>query len=415
MGIACHCEINNYIFFERKNYFYPDLPKGYQITQDKEPICKNGYITICVNNTTRNIPLFKIHIEEDAGKLIHDQKDTKSLIDYNRAGAPLLEIVTLPAIYSPEEASTFLYEIQKMIRYLEISNGNMEEGSLRCDANISMREKGIKTLGTKVEIKNINSPKFVQKAIQTEIVRQIELIEQKKNIVSETRLYDQKQDTTFSMRTKEESKDYRYFPDPDIPPITLSQNTIDAIRVNMPMLPFQYRDIFKNTYHISDENIDTLTENKECALFTHTMLQENHDAEEVCKWILGPIRNLMKKENKHWKEISVTLLKDLIEMVKKKEISFSTASQHILPDMLRGLSPRKIAIEKQLIENTTTYNLEEIINTLLQNQNEKLQDYKNGKTGLLQFFIGEVMKKTKASIHPQKIHALLLEKLHNNE
>src|SRR6478609_4905373 len=296
MGLACHCNISSYQIFDRKNYFYPDLPKGYQLTQDRTPICVGGYITIHTKEgEERNISLHRIHIEEDAGKSIHMDEEADTLLDFNRAGVPLIEIVTNPEIKSSEDAGALLTEIRKLVRYLDICDGNMEEGSLRCDANVSVMLNGAKELGKKVEVKNMNSFRHVHRAIDFEVERQIELIERDELVISETRTFNVADGKTYGMRTKEELNDYRYFPDPDLSPLIIAEEWLEKIKSEMPALSNELFQKFVVEYGLPEYDAQVLTETKEFASYFEELCSFNQLKKENSNWLMGPIKSYLNE------------------------------------------------------------------------------------------------------------------------
>jgi len=413
LGIALNCKINKENFFDRKNYFYSDLPKGYQITQFNTPICTNGEIEISDN---KKIKLTRIHIEEDTGKSIHDQDPFNSLIDLNRAGVPLLEIVTEPDIRSENEAYSMLYEMRKIVRYLEISNGNMEEGSLRCDANISICKKGDKKFGTKVEIKNMNSINNVKQAILYEKERQIDLITKNKKIKQETRLYDAVKNKTISMRSKEESNDYRYFPEPDLLPVVIKEKEIIEIKKNIPILPKELKKIFINKHKLSEYDANILTEDKSIAFYYLEVIKNNSNFKIAANFIIGKIKSHLN-ENKitiNDMKIKPDKISNLIDLISKKTINYSTGSNIVFPIMLQNpnTNPNKIVSEKNLTQESDDKIINQYIKEVINKYPKKVQEFKNGKKGLIGLFMGEIMNLSKGKIDPKKTNILLNNKLH---
>ena len=415
MGLACNSEMAKEMIFDRKNYFYPDLPKGYQITQDRTPICKGGYVTISIDNGEEtDIQLNRIHLEEDAGKSIHLDGEEDTLVDFNRAGVPLIEIVTEPVIRSSNEAGALLSEIRKLVRYLEICDGNMEEGSLRCDANISVRLKGSSELGKKVEVKNMNSIKNVQRAIEIEFDRQIELLEKGEEIISETRDFDADLGITKGMRTKEELNDYRYFPDPDISPTHISEEWIKSIKAEMPQLPREQYSEFINKYNLPALDAQFLSETKELANYYLELCKQTNNYKAASNWLMGPIQSLLNELSITIEEFNIEPIRiaAVIGLVDNNKISFSIASQRLLPQMLNSdKEVLTLAEELNLIQNSDEGALEEIINNVLALFPDKVEEYKKGKKGLLGMFVGEVMKKSGGKADPKKTNELLKSKL----
>jgi aspartyl-tRNA(Asn)/glutamyl-tRNA(Gln) amidotransferase subunit B len=415
MGLACNGKINRFMIFDRKNYFYPDLPKGYQITQDKTPVCVGGNVEIRNSKgETRAVRLNRIHIEEDAGKSIHQEGDD-TLVDLNRAGVPLIEIVTEPDIHSSEEAGLLLAEIRKIVQYLEICDGNMEEGSLRCDANVSVRRKDEMKLGRKVEIKNMNSIRNVQKAIDYEIQRQIKILEAGKPILSETRTFDAETGKTFGMRTKEELNDYRYFPDPDLSPVTISEEWMEEIRQNMPILPGQLLLKLVQDYGLPEYDACLLTETKELADYFLVTCQYSKNYKSVSNWIMGPVKSYLNDTNTRIADFPVSpeKLGKLIQYIDQKIISHDTAAKQVFPELLKdpNLGIDSFIKEKGFDQAIGSEDIEKLISEVLASYPDKVAEYKKGKKGLLGLFVGEVMKKTKGKADPKKTNTLIQEAL----
>lgn len=414
LGLACNCEIEQENYFARKNYFYPDLPKGYQISQHTSPICKGGFITITTSTGTRDIQLNRIHLEEDAGKSLHDQDPRRSFIDLNRAGTPLVEIVTEPDIHSAEEAAQFVTEIRKLVRWLGVSDGNMEEGSLRCDANISLRPKGTPRLGTKVEVKNLNSIRHLKKAIEHEVSRMTALLLQGQTIQQQTRSFDATTDTTFSLRNKEEANDYRYFPDPDLAPFTITEAYLTQLRANMPELPQHLQERFLQIDGLTSYDARQLSEEISTARFFEATVQVCQHPKAIANWILGPIKQWM---NEHSTDdvsfpISPAALAELIELVESGQLNFSAASGKLLPAIISTQrNARQLAIEMNLLQTNEAEELSAWIDQVLQRMPEKVQEYKKGKKGLIGLFVGEVKKLSAGKANPQEVTRLLEEQL----
>ena len=341
MGLACHSEISRYQIFDRKNYFYPDLPKGYQLTQDRTPICKGGHIAIKTKSgSEKDIILNRIHIEEDAGKSIHLEGEPDTLLDFNRAGTALIEIVTEPVLRSSDEAYALLTEIRKLVRYLEICDGNMEEGSLRCDANVSLMLNNAKQFGKKVEVKNMNSIRNVQRAIEHEIDRQIALLENGKPVVSETRTFDADTGKTYGMRTKEELNDYRYFPDPDLSPLHVSEEWLNSIKTSMPALPQELYSKYVTEFHLSDYDAHVLTDSKDIALYFETLSKHTKHYKAASNWVMGPVKSYLNGHAITADEFPINekVLASLIELVESGKVSFTNASQKIFSALLLNAS-----------------------------------------------------------------------------
>ena len=416
MGLACNCEIEKDNYFARKNYFYPDLPKGYQISQHTTPICVGGHVTIKTANGERNVQLNRIHMEEDAGKSIHDLDDDFTCIDLNRAGTPLVEIVTEPDLYSAEEAWQYVTEVRRLVRWIGICDGNMEEGSLRCDANVSIRLKGETSLGTKVEVKNLNSIRNVKKAIEYEIDRMINLVESGGVVRQQTRSFDASNDTTFSIRDKEEANDYRYFPDPDLAPFHLTDDFIEGVKSALPALPNELTKKYQTEYKLSAYDAAQLCDEKETTDFFASVLQHTDHYKSVANWILGPIRQYMNEKGVGYDELHLQpqLLADLIKLVEDGKVNFSVASSKLLPVVIeKNSSPLTIAEEMNLLQVSDSNELEIWVAEALQSMPDKVAEYKKGKKGLIGLFVGEVKKRSKGKADPKIVTQLLEQHLNN--
>ncbi len=416
MGLACESKITRVNLFDRKNYFYPDLPKGYQITQDKSPICVGGYVTVkTADGVTRDIRLNRVHMEEDAGKSIHLPEEPDTLVDFNRAGVPLIEIVTEPDIRSSEEAYVFLTEVRKLVRYLDICDGNMEEGSMRCDANISVMLNDASEYGKKVEVKNMNSIRNVQRAIEHEVARQIEKLEKGEAIVSETRTFDAAKGTTASMRTKEDLNDYRYFPEPDLSPLVVSDAWLDEIKVSMPSLPKALFQKFVQEYQLPEYDAQVLTDSKRFAMYFEALCEETGNYKAASNWMMGPIKSYLNEASLHISLFPVQpkQIATLINLVDSGKISFSIASQKIYPELIKspGEDPLKIAEEMNLIQESNSDTIIPIVEEVLASLPQKVNEYKSGKKGILGLFMGEIMKKSKGKADPKVASELLKERL----
>jgi aspartyl-tRNA(Asn)/glutamyl-tRNA(Gln) amidotransferase subunit B len=414
-GLACHCEIEKQNYFARKNYFYPDLPKGYQVSQHTTPICKNGFVKIKVDSSEKKIRLNRIHMEEDAGKSLHDADPDNTCIDYNRAGTPLIEIVTEPDIRSADEASSYLTELRKLVRYLEVCDGNMEEGSFRCDANISVRKKGEIKLGTRVEVKNLNSIRHVKRAIEFEAQRLIGLLEKGETIIQQTRSFDANNGTTFAIRDKEDADDYRYFADPDLTPFHLEDDFIEAIRQSIPALQEERVKKYTAAWQLPEYDAYVLTEEKETADYFEKIVEQTSNYKAASNWMLGPVKSWLNENNKSIIEFPLLpgIIAKLIQLVDSGKLSFSVASGKLFPYLVENPSkdPEQVAIEKNLIQQSDANSLEPIIDEILQKHAEKVKEYKKGKKGLLSLFVGEVMKRSKGKADPRITNEILLEKL----
>lgn len=413
-GLAIDAHINKTSIFARKNYFYPDLPKGYQISQYEIPIIGKGQITIHVNGETKNIGITRAHLEEDAGKSTHDLFDGYSAIDLNRAGTPLLEIVSEPELRSSKEAVAYLKQLHSIVTYLEICNGNMQEGSFRVDANVSVRPVGTTKFGTRTEIKNINSFKFVELAIQHEIARQIDLLENNQEIVQETRLYDSSKNETRSMRSKEEAHDYRYFPDPDLLPVVVDDNTIDELKSSMPELPQQKHSRFMQTYHLNDYDAGVLVSDKQLSNFYEdTVSKSKAEPKIVANWILSELLSYLNKFNCNINNcpINTTNMAQLLDKIHDQTINGKIAKT-VFEKMW---TTTKTAIEIITAENLEQIHddsaVEQIITEVLQQNSSKVIEYNAGKDKLFGFFVGQVMKASKGKANPQQVNSLLIKML----
>ncbi len=415
LGLACGCEIAGKMYFERKNYFYPDLPKGYQISQIQTPVCSGGFIEIESDGTGKKIFLNRIHLEEDAGKSIHDFDKKYSQIDLNRAGTPLVEIVTEPCIHSPEDAYLFLSELRNMVRFLEVCDGNLEEGSMRCDANISLRKKGEKILNPKVEVKNVNSLRFLKKAIEYEINRQAQELKSGNRIVPHTRSFDAEKGLTFAMRSKESADDYRYFPEPDLPPVFISENRILNAKERMSELPGNFRKRFRNEYGLAPKEAFILTEEKSMALYFDQLAQKTGDGRASSNWMLTTVKAYLNREQKEMSEfpVEVERLAELILHVKNGVVSHSAASSEIFEELVKrkDVSAETIARALNLEQQSDVSMIDDFILKAIEKHPEKVKAYRNGKKGLAGFFMGEIMKMSKGKLDPQLTEKLLLESL----
>lgn len=416
MGLACNSEISRWQIFDRKNYFYPDLPKGYQITQDKTPICKGGYVTIKTSSGEKlSIVLNRVHLEEDAGKSIHLENEVDTLIDLNRAGVALIEIVTEPVIHTSEDASAFLAEVRQLVRYLEICDGNMEEGSMRCDANVSVKLKDASELGKKVEVKNMNSLRNVQRAIDHEIVRQIELLEKGEKVISETRTFDANTGLTHSMRTKEELNDYRYFPDPDLSPLKISDSWLESIKSSMPALPAQRSERYINELGLSEYDASVLTETKEIANYFETVCLHTKNFKAASNWMMGPVKSFLNENGVEADQFSIkpAAIADIIGLIDEGKINFSIASKQLFPALLANSDKKVVELAKHLnlIQDSNVDSLSPIVDEVIAAFPEKVIGFKKGKKALLAMFMGEVMKRSKGKADPKVINELLLKKL----
>jgi aspartyl-tRNA(Asn)/glutamyl-tRNA(Gln) amidotransferase subunit B len=394
MALATNCKINNESRFARKNYFYPDLPKGYQISQYELPIAEHGFLKIEAGGLKKKIGITRIHMEEDAGKLTHDPLRPFSMVDFNRTGVPLIEIVSEPDISSPEEAGAYLRQLRSIVRYLGVCDGNMEEGSFRCDANVSIRPVGSETLGTRAELKNLNSFKHVEKALHYEIIRQKEILVESGQVIQETRLWDPVKNRTTSMRSKEEAHDYRYFPDPDLLPLVIDDIWINNVKKSLPELPNAKTKRFIKEFSLS---------------------KQFPNPKQVCNWVMGELLGLLNTEGKTINEspVSTRDLAELLRLIDDGVISGKIAKT-IFEEMAQtGKAPEKIVKEKGLVQVTDVSAIEKVVSKVLTACPKEVESYKNGKTKLLGFFVGQVMKETKGKANPKIVNDILKKRLIN--
>lgn len=420
IGLALNCSIAEKSVFSRKQYFYPDLPKNYQISQYDKPTTMNGYIML---PSGKKIGITRAHIEEDAGKLIHSNGD-ESLVDYNRTGIPLIEIVSEPDLKTPEESYEYLNTLKQTIKYLGVSDCNMEEGSLRCDANISIMPKGSKVFGTKAEIKNLNSFKAVQKSLQFEIERQIELVEDGGKVIQETRLWDDKKEITVSMRSKEEAHDYRYFPEPDLPILTITKDWVEKIKLEMPLLPNARKEFLMNEYGLSEYDSSVLTSEKELADYfensVNFVLNEDKNidkkniSKQISNWIMVELLGKLNKENKAISQSPVSFenFSKLLLLINKDTIS-GKIGKIVFEEMFMDAkkTPDDIIKEKNLIQITDTSEIEKIVKEILDENPKSVEEYKSGKVKIMGFLVGQIMQKTKGKANPGIVNKILKEKL----
>lgn len=412
-GLATNCKISSYSRFARKNYFYPDLPKGYQISQFELPICEHGFIEIVVDDKIKKIGITRIHMEEDAGKNIHEGSGGYSFVDLNRTGVPLMEIVSEPDIRSAKEAAEYMKKLRAILRCLEVCDGNMEQGALRCDANVSIRPVGQKEFGTRAEIKNINSFKFVEKAIDYEIKRQINIIEDKGKIIQETRLWDSDKGITESMRGKEEAHDYRYFPEPDLVPITVEQKWIDEIKASLPELPDIKRERFVSEYGLPEYDADMLTAEKSLADWFEQAVKAGGQAKSVSNWMMGELTRLLNEENKTIDEcvIKPSQLADMLKMIDAGTISGKIAKT-VFEEMYKtGKNAEAIVKEKGLVQISDSSEIEKAVDDVISKSPNEVERFKAGDEKLLGFFVGQIMKITKGKANPQIVNEILKKKL----
>ncbi len=417
LGLALHCEIEQHNYFARKNYFYPDLPKGYQVSQHTTPICKNGFVHIKVDDVERNIRLNRIHMEEDAGKSLHDVDENYTSIDLNRAGVPLLEIVSEPDMHSSDEAFAYITELRKMVTWLGICDGNMEEGSMRCDANISIRLQGETKLGTRVEVKNLNSIRNVKRAIDVEVERLIGLVENNQTIIQETRSYDADNNSTFSLRSKEDADDYRYFPEPDLAPFHITDDYLTKIKNELPVLPNDLKKRYVDELKLSQYDASVLCDDKDQSEFFEQVIKHTDNYKAVANWMLGPVKSFLNDSNADYNTFSLSpeKLASLIALVENGTLNFGIASSKVFPVMLTqpDKEPLQIATELNLIQETDTGSIEQWVDEAIAKMPDKVKQYQAGKKGLIGLFAGEVKKLSKGKADMQLTNTILEKKLNN--
>jgi aspartyl-tRNA(Asn)/glutamyl-tRNA(Gln) amidotransferase subunit B len=412
-GLAVNCKISSYSRFARKNYFYPDLPKGYQISQYELPICEGGYVEIAENGSIKKIKLTRIHLEEDAGKNIHEDAGNYSFVDLNRAGTPLMEIVTEPDIRNPKEAVEFMKQLRAILRYLGVCDGNMEQGSLRCDANISVRPVGQKEFGVKTEIKNMNSFKFVEKALDYEIKRQMKILNDAGKIIQETRLWDSNRGITESMRSKEQAHDYRYFPDPDLMPVEIDSRWIETIKNSVQELPDARRKRFIREYNLPEHDADLLTFERTTAEWFEQAVKLGANPKTVSNWIMGGLMKLLNEKNKQIEESPVKPehLVSLLKLIETGKISGKIAKT-VFEEMYKtGKNADTIVKEKGLVQITDEAGIEAVVDEVLQKNPKEVERFKTGEEKLIGFFVGQIMKETKGKANPKIVNELLKKKL----
>jgi len=412
VALALNCSIQEFTKFDRKNYFYPDLPKNYQISQYDLPLAKEGFLDVQTPDTDTRIEILRVHLEEDAGKLIH--KDQISLVDFNRAGIPLLEIVSKPQINSPEEAHAYLVTLKSIIGYLGVSDCDMEKGSLRCDANISLRQKGAKGLGVKTEIKNLNSFKAVKDALSFEVARQEGLLQEGSAIIQETRLWDTREEKTVSMRSKEEAKDYRYFPEPDLPPFVIKKDMIEAIRQRIPELPREKCSRFMKQYGLSQYDAQILTVSRETAEYAQECLrQQGVDKKIISNWLIGPVSAAANSRNCGIEDLGLlpASLIELVRAVETQQISNLTGKAVLEEMLLTSKSAGQIIKEKNLAQISDIESLTAEIEAVIQDNRKSVNDFISGKENALMFLVGQVMKRTKGKANPKVVQDALRRRL----
>ncbi|MCX8071426.1 MAG: Asp-tRNA(Asn)/Glu-tRNA(Gln) amidotransferase subunit GatB [Candidatus Binatia bacterium] len=419
-GLATNCKIQLFSRWARKNYFYPDLPKGYQISQYELPICVAGWIPIDTAQGEKRIRLARIHMEEDTGKNIHDAYSEASLVDFNRSGVPLLEIVSEPDMRSPQEAGAYLRKLRQLLQYLEICDGNMEEGSFRCDANVSVRPKGVETLGTKVEIKNMNSFRHVERAIEFEFSRQVRALNDGEPIVQETRLWDPDREVTRPMRSKEYAHDYRYFPEPDLPPVRLDAAWVESIRASLPELPDARRVRFVESYNLPIYDAEVLTSRRDLAEYFEAVVASGAPPKAASNWIMGELLRVIREQGldrdlriQRW-PVSPEHLAELIHLIDRGEISGKIAKTVFERMLTSNRTPRDIVQREGLVQITDDEALRSEIRSLLSEHPDKVAQYRAGKEKLFGFFVGQLMKRTEGRANPQKVNEILRELLQEN-
>ncbi len=413
LGLATHCTIRLDSQFARKNYFYPDLPKAYQISQFDRPICENGWLDIEVEGQPRRISITRIHMEEDAGKLVHEEDGDSSFVDLNRAGVPLLEIVSEPDLRTPEEAKAYMEKMHSIVTYLGISEGDMEKGHFRCDANVSLRPIGQEKFGTRTETKNLNSFRFVQQAITYEIARQTEELLDGKRIVQETRLWDSVKKNTYSMRSKEEAHDYRYFPDPDLPVVRISSDFVEQIRNQLPELPDAKKLRFIESFGLSTYDAEVLVADKQVAEYFEEVVAAKADPKLVCNWISGELMRLMNENKVDIRNVGIPAksLARLIQFLQEGSISGKIAKTVFEEMVQSGKDPATIIEVRGLKQVSDEGALRGLLETLLSNNPKQVEQFRAGKTQIKGFFVGQVMKETKGQANPQIVNQLLEELL----
>jgi aspartyl-tRNA(Asn)/glutamyl-tRNA(Gln) amidotransferase subunit B len=416
-GLATHCQIAAFSRLARKNYFYPDLPKGYQISQYELPVCTNGYIDISVAGDSKRIRLTRIHMEEDAGKNIHDLHGDSSLVDLNRAGVPLLEIVSEPDIRSAEEAGNYLKSLRAIVQYLEICDGNMEEGSFRCDANISLRPEGTKELGTKTELKNLNSFKAVEGALKYEIERHVETLSAGGKLIQETRLWDADREVTRSMRTKEFAHDYRYFPDPDLLPLVINDQWVEEIRASMPELRETRKARFISQYRLPAYDAELLTSRKDIADHFEAAVKTHPNPKSISNWIMSDLFRVLKERKldeqlyiSTW-PVKANYLGELVRLIDEGKISGKIAKAVFEMVLDSGRSPQEIVAEKGLEQVSDIGSIETAVEEILAANPKQVSDYKKGNEKVFGFLVGQIMKATKGKLNPQMANEILKQKL----
>ncbi len=411
LGLALGSQINLHNTFDRKNYFYADLPKGYQITQDRQPVCVGGTIAIPTPTGSKSIRIHHLHMEEDAGKSIHDMEPGHTLVDLNRAGVPLLEVVTEPDLRGPEEVDALMSAMRQLVRYLEISDGNMEEGSLRCDCNVSVCLKGTEKLGERCEVKNLNSMRFARRAIEFERKRQIDLLEAGGQVRQQTLNFDPATGITSPLRDKEDAHDYRYFPEPDLPPVILSEAYLEKLEKQMPPLPWALRQAFEEDYQLSAYDAELLTQEKARALYFQSLVKASSNYKAAANLLINKILPYVQEQKINLSEFPITTqaLSEFIQLIIDDKVSTTMAYQRLFPALLQEpeQSPLAIAEKEQLIQSQDTDFMDQLISDILAQNPDKVKAYQNGKKNLLGFFMGQLMRQSKGRANPKKAEGLL--------
>ncbi|WP_291322586.1 Asp-tRNA(Asn)/Glu-tRNA(Gln) amidotransferase subunit GatB [Desulfonatronospira sp.] len=413
MSLALDCRVNPRSVFARKNYFYPDLPRGYQISQYEEPLAEHGHIKILSGKQEKDVGITRIHMEEDAGKSIHSPSEGLSYVDLNRSGVPLMEIVSEPDMRSPEEATAYLKALRSIMRYLDISDGNMEEGSFRCDANVSIRPRGRQEFGTRTEIKNLNSFRNVQKALEYEVARQMDLLEDREDVIRETRLFDPDKGITVSMRGKEEAHDYRYFPDPDLVPLLVDRDWIEKLEKELPELPMARQARFMSQYELPDEDAQVLTSERDLADYFEECVKLYQQPKTISNWVMTELLRELNQAGTGIREsnLSPQLLTGLLRMVDDGTISNKIAKS-IFPEVFaQGVDPVKLVQDKGLTQISDSGALEGVVDEVIRDNPDEVRKYREGRKKLMSFFVGQVMKKTKGQANPGLVNAILNRKL----
>ncbi|MEK6697719.1 MAG: Asp-tRNA(Asn)/Glu-tRNA(Gln) amidotransferase subunit GatB [Nitrospirota bacterium] len=412
-GLATHGTISPSSRFARKNYFYPDLPKGYQISQYELPLCQKGYVEIVVDGAVKRIGITRIHLEEDAGKNLHHAEGGASLVDLNRAGTPLMEIVSEPDIRTPDEASEYLKKLRSILRYIEVSDADMEKGNFRCDANVSLRPAGAKEFGTRAEVKNVNSFKFVVKALEYEIKRQAQILDEGGTVAQETRLFDSTKGVTFSMRSKEEAHDYRYFPEPDLVPVVISPEAIESIRKTIPELPDARRERFVKEYGLPEYDADMLTQTRAMAGYFEEAAKLSGRPKVISNWMMGELMRLLNADNRELEDCPLRpdRLAGMVKMISDGAISTKIAKT-VFEEMYKtGKDAETVVKDQGLVQVSDTGAIEKIIDEVIKANAGQAAEYKAGKEKLFGFFVGQVMKASKGKANPDVVNQLLKKKL----